>query len=426
MKQDGHLPTFAEVFAFGYRDLLPIIPGTKRPDIGQGWQYYVLKDGDLDRWQRQGRYIGIRTGRSKTGPEVIVGVDADTLDERLAEIICATVAEVAGIAEDQLVIRVGRAPKRMYVFQVPPCIGVIGGTVFFHDPTMGADSTGKDKPGEVEVRTEHLQFVAFGIHPDTRQPYQWPNGFPPLADLPVITQEQIYTLLTLLRERLPQARGRTGQGKPAEDQSSLRGRPELVADALKWIPNRRSTKLPDGAVLDYHGWVLIAYALKAALGEDGWPLFELFSESWQDGACDAKKTRATWKGARGPFRVGAAWLYEAAALNSDRRFSKFAALAVEAEPEPAIAKPIAEEAHAPHEPAGEPAEGTESSLNTIANTEPEIANIPARAPDADEATFARLARLKDVDYDRARIAEAKALSIKVKTLDEEVGSGAGN
>jgi putative DNA primase/helicase len=44
---------------------------------------------------------------------------------------------------------------------------------------------------------------------------------------------------------------------------------------------------------------------------------------------------------------------------------------------------------------------------------------PAREPD--EAVFARLARLTEVDYDRARAGEAKRLGIKVSTLDAEVG-----
>ena len=38
----------------------------------------------------------------------------------------------------------------------------------------------------------------------------------------------------------------------------------------------------------------------------------------------------------------------------------------------------------------------------------------------DEAVFARLARLSEVQYDRVRAAEAKKLGIKVSTLDEEV------
>ena len=122
--------------------------------------------------------------------------------------------------------------------------------------------------------------------------------------------------MDLLNERLPKAHARLGAGKPAADQASLSGRFEMVADALRWIPNGRATSLPGGAALDYDGWVALAYAVKAACGEDGWPLFEEFSGRWTDGVADSQVTRSTWKGARGPFRVGAAWIYEAAALNS--------------------------------------------------------------------------------------------------------------
>jgi hypothetical protein len=47
---------------------------------------------------------------------------------------------------------------------------------------------------KVEVLRQGQQFVAFGIHPETREPYTWDGATPettPLAELPAVTQEQV-------------------------------------------------------------------------------------------------------------------------------------------------------------------------------------------------------------------------------------------
>jgi hypothetical protein len=308
------LPSFTDVWNLGYRDLVPVEPRDKAVLL-KGWQYHVTTEADLDRWQRQGKSIGIRTGKSLAGDTILVGVDADTMDEALATDIYSTLTEVTGYSEMQLISRVGNWPRQMYLFQKQGGLGAIGGKISFG----GGNGA---KPDEVEVRTAGLQFVAFGIHPITQRPYRWPNGFPPAADLPLIGQDQIDQFMELMRERMPKARGRTGAGKPAADQGSLKGEAARLQVAMAFIENTRTTRLPNGAELDYHGWVQMAYALKAALGDAGWPLFEAFSAAWKDGAHDPRITASTWKGAKGPFRVGAPWIFEAAEINSNGLFRK--------------------------------------------------------------------------------------------------------
>ena len=267
--------SFSEIFhELGYHDLVAVEAGGKAPAIGRGWQFRVTTPEDVKQWDRRQLSIGIRTGRSyaKGETDVLVGVDADALELRLAERIRATLCEVVGISEAELITRIGQAPKAFYFFRMEDTLGVIGGKVKFVDQEQAK----LGKPGEVEVRGNGLQFVAFGTHPTTGKPYTWPNGLPPKAELPLIGQEQVDRFMDLLNERLPKAHARLGAGKPAADQASLSGRFEMVADALRWIPNGRATSLPGGAALDYDGWVALAYAVKAACGEDGWPFSRSF------------------------------------------------------------------------------------------------------------------------------------------------------
>ena len=75
-------PYFADVWALGYHDLVPVEPRDKAVLL-KGWQHYVPTPDDLETWQRQGKSIGIRTGRTFVGDEILIGIDADTLcDQR--------------------------------------------------------------------------------------------------------------------------------------------------------------------------------------------------------------------------------------------------------------------------------------------------------------------------------------------------------
>jgi hypothetical protein len=77
----------------------------------------------------------------------------------------------------------------------------------------------------------------------------------------------------------------------------LRGTPEAIADALRFIPN---------ADLDYDSWVRVGMALKGALGEDAWDLFAAWSAT---SSKDVPETTAkTWASLK-PERIGAGTIY---------------------------------------------------------------------------------------------------------------------
>jgi hypothetical protein len=84
-------------------------------------------------------------------------------------------------------IRIGRPPKRMLLYRTD-----------IPFPKMSVR--------KVEALGEGCQLVAFGVHPDTGQPYQWPQGNPlelPLAWLPPVDREGCARLLRDVAALLP-------------------------------------------------------------------------------------------------------------------------------------------------------------------------------------------------------------------------------
>jgi hypothetical protein len=273
--------------------ILPIQPGSKKPGVFRrgAWRDYPdwsrhgrreTTDHEVDvwgDWPEAG--IGVATGR-------VIGIDIDVLsDPQLAKRIEDLAREMLG---DTPALRIGRAPKRLLVYRADR-------------PFKGF------KRPPIDVLGLGQQFVAYGLHPETGQPYDWPLeslAEITLDDLPRITEAQARAFADaaialvpaeLRPARLPHAHGaEAASGALGEPRGTL----EAITEALHYIAN------PD---LDYDSWVRIGLAIKGALGEPGWPLFE----AWSGRA--AKNVPATteqvWRGLK-PVRIGAGTLYKLA------------------------------------------------------------------------------------------------------------------
>lgn len=109
------------------------------------------------------------------GPISVVGIDIDSADPVEATTIEALVTTNLG----KTIRRVGRSPRILLCYRV-----------------NGA-AIRRRKIGKVDILGTGSYFVAFGTHPDTRQPYQWIDGSPldtPVTDLPSANAEQIEAL----------------------------------------------------------------------------------------------------------------------------------------------------------------------------------------------------------------------------------------
>lgn len=329
---------FERIWALGYHRLCPIVPpnaplsersslarrikknpkadargktpGVKWPDgtwSGFDFVNHESTAADLMRWAEMGAGVGIKTGQG------LVLIDADTLHEDRAAIIKTQIETIVG----QLPVRIGRYPKAGYLVRTDPD--------FQYSRVEFGERDAKNRLLErVEILAEGRQFVAEGIHPDTLQPYRWPTGLPPLADLPYASSEALHALLASLRSLLPAAGEVIVEGATCEyDQAKLAGDPAAVERAVRALPN--TTDLFPSR----ESWRDVGYAIKAALPNDGALAFELFADwsaRWDDSDPDAVNdpdvVAADWGRMKPPFRRGASWLFELAEKHSGGAFSR--------------------------------------------------------------------------------------------------------
>ena len=210
-----------------------------------------------------------------TGIGGLMAVDIDVTDPDVATAIRRAAERIMGVTP---FVRVGRAPKIILLYRLrtqakkattPMLVGTGGGNA------------------QVEVLGLGQQFVAYGIHPVTQKPYEWPERAPADALITEVPETRSVDLVAFLKEaegilrnagyteqRREKAKSadRSKQANKVEPTKqrvsnskvkfSLPTRDE-VADALRAVPNTH----------DWQGWVKIGAAIFDALGEDGEEFF---------------------------------------------------------------------------------------------------------------------------------------------------------
>jgi hypothetical protein len=284
----------AQLVDNGY-PVVPIMPGSKVPGRftqGRwlpytGWTRHADRPTTLDEveiwssWPDCG--VGIATG-------ITVALDIDVPDAAIAHNLSQLAIQHLGTTP---CLRIGQPPKRLLLYRT-------------ETPFAGR------KRAPLEVLAHGQQFVAYAVHPDTGQPYSWPDENPldvPWDALPVVTEEQVLAWLDAAYaavpiELKPKSLAGPAAGTVWRGSSDPRGTYEAVAAALAWIPNDD---------LDGHSWITIGNAIKAALGEDGRQLWLDWSKSsaksGQSGRPDTAERR--WATLR-PHSIGAGTIYELA------------------------------------------------------------------------------------------------------------------
>ncbi|UYL83575.1 hypothetical protein [Salmonella phage ZCSE8] len=144
----------------------------KRP-IGKDWERTINDKEQIQRWAE--RYtkngIGILT---KNTP----AVDIDVYDKDAAEHMADWLVKNVGRAP----CRIGREPKKLFLFRTESPFSKVKSGVW------------EDDFGQlhaVEVLADGQQFVAYGIHPDTRKDYYWIDGEDPLNNAADFDLEEI-------------------------------------------------------------------------------------------------------------------------------------------------------------------------------------------------------------------------------------------
>jgi len=244
----GRYETFAPRLAQNNWDVTPV--NGKRP-ILSGWASRPATAQEYH--NHSNASIGILTG----GQYNVVAVDVDVLNPFAAN-------ELQKLAEDCLGFapaRIGRAPKFLTLYR---CSEAVRKT---KTGTYNID----DADAAVEILAEGQQFVAAGVHPDTKRKYEWPGDsildLKP-DDLTVVTPEQLDTFLGSAATVLSQygaLKGRVSDraAVPATTGglsfSELTGEAREIEAALTHLPNSDE---------HYDDWISTLHAIKGAMGDD--------------------------------------------------------------------------------------------------------------------------------------------------------------
>jgi hypothetical protein len=180
------------------------------------------------------------------------------------------------------------------------------------------EQASKASANQLEVLGKGNQFVAYQIHPDTGQPYQWGtlDGTPFDEDLYLHEPDHLLVLngadLTVIKaafERICSELGlvleqaqKTPPAPPAAPttgNSDLKGqpmKPEQAQSYLDAIPN-------SGEGQDYDTWLGVGMAIKQELGNSGLPMFMQWSR--QSSKHDDQTAQDKWDSFKGGNTAGA-------------------------------------------------------------------------------------------------------------------------
>ncbi len=276
--------------------VIPIAPSSKVPSRWDGTKWLPLKNWPkitnntavIDKWcSWPSPGVGFVTGS-------LIGLDLDITHKPMLIELIKQIDNIVGLSPLQ---RQGRAPKLMLLYRTEDHISKLYSTAY------GLPDHPKN---QIEVLGHGQQFVAYGVHPDTQQPYTWLYKEPldiPLKAIPLITAEQIRQIFIAfndialhLNATLISA-GATNT-ESHKSSTSLSDSRRLAKEALSHIPNDD---------LHYDEWVRIGLAIKSAFPEDeALQLWLDFSEkSHKFNSRIAEDKFATFK----PKTIGAATLY---------------------------------------------------------------------------------------------------------------------
>jgi hypothetical protein len=296
----------------GYLPIPVTSPDPKDPQCGKkpaltGWSEIIdLEPEEVHLWDQRyphAKNTGILCGAT-------VGLDIDIDDEAIVSKIEAVALRILGA---EAPIRVGRAPRALIVCRTETP---------FKKKCSREFILPNGQTAKVEILGQGQQFVADGIHPITGQPYWWKGvsiADTPLSELPKIDEQKLETFLEQvdhvmrdsgLQERKPVLQI-DGTGKRTAKHSSLTVDPELVQDALAFVPNVDA---------DYDFWLRIGFALHSALGSDGFTLWDEWSR--KSPKHDPNFTRKTWKSFKQDGGINVGTLFFAARQNGWRKNQK--------------------------------------------------------------------------------------------------------
>lgn len=250
--------------------VLPIRPGTKRPDI-KNWPDHATTAADVVKWYSNGRAQHGAGINARDTP----AIDVDVMDREVADAMSDAIDAIfPGVT---LLTRTGLAPKFLIPFRSDEP---------FRKLTSSVYTDGKHEH-KVEILGDGQQWVAYHVHPDTERPYEWWDGLGGggIADveheaLPLLARESAQRVIDAF-EVLAAARVAAGSwvlASGAARQGSERDRSVEAGDDFAAYAEPVGKSAPEVAGLltrhpnrdaDYDHWFSVLAAVNHELGDAG-------------------------------------------------------------------------------------------------------------------------------------------------------------
>jgi putative DNA primase/helicase len=272
------------------------IPGLRMANdlwVGFDWRKMSATPDDVRQWVRWNANVGVRTDRFPC-------IDIDCADAKLA-------AQIEGIARRKLgpaPARVGNAPKCALAYILEPNEKPFGRLRLWI-------RWGTEKKYLVEILGEGQQYVVWGTHPKTMQPYTW-DRWP--ERLTGITLERARAFLEEVKETVEmmgydteaEGDGRGMSARPKDQEGLLAPSMDELRAVVDLLPNDNSV------APTRNDWLRIGAAIKAAAGEEeereAADLFVSWSMQWEGNDFVEGNTpddsRENFRRLKPPFAVG--------------------------------------------------------------------------------------------------------------------------
>ena len=273
-----------------------ITPLNGKVPIIKAWQTRPEQSQDYGKFD--GKNIGVLCG----GTHHVIALDIDVKHQPATDEIRRLVEDLGNAPE-----RIGNAPKTLFVFRCTVQVSKVKTGVY--------DIEGEDAC--VEILAEGQQFVASGMHPDTKKKYSWPNDSIrdyPADELTEITTDEIRDFIasadailsnfgelkarSISAEVQRKAPQNTGFQFAENEQTTDIGR---LTAAVAYLPNND---------IHYDDWVHTAHAIKGAVGDEGKDLFHRWSS--RSSKYDATETDRLWDSIENVTSIGAGTIYHMA------------------------------------------------------------------------------------------------------------------
>jgi putative DNA primase/helicase len=169
-----------------YRNGYSCIPLEGKRALMKGWQNKEIDEAEIRSWPSEYPSLTNTGIRARECPVI----DIDIMDPEGVRIVLGIMAK-----DQRLLYRTGRAPKVAIIFQASTPFQKI---VHLYRAPDGITH-------KIEILGNGQQMAAFGIHPDTKQPFTWEPESPlevPRSELPELTEEMARRFLAACDRRL--------------------------------------------------------------------------------------------------------------------------------------------------------------------------------------------------------------------------------